>query len=423
MEHIILNFFQVHFELFKHFGYLIIFLFSLFESLPLLGMLIPGQTIIILVGFLVKSHIFGFWTSIIIATVGAVIGDTIGFMLGRYYGHHFTVAEKRFYIKREQFLKTKHLIASNPFKSIFFGRLHSLTRTITPFASGASDIGLKRFLIIDFLSGFVWAFASILIGYIFGKSFEKASSFIGGFILVATAITLVIILIANYAKKKNITIERIDTIHFITTSITIYLFSIISNNITHGGILSVFDRRIYVLKEFIRTPTLDFVMVFFTTLGNPLFIGSLALVYLVYIFHKHKDKMVLPFVTIITGSMVTEIIKLWSHRVRPLGFMHVDGFSFPSWHATMAFMLATLLTHIHLKNIVSYNKRILTIASVFIIALMIATSRVYLGVHWASDSLAGICLGIFWTTFMILLAKIISHIIKRAKKTHTLPLP
>ncbi len=424
MEHLFVSFFESHLTLFKHFGYIILFLIALTESIPLLGMLIPGQTIIILAGFMVKLHFFGFWASVITSTLGALGGDVIGFAMGRKWGHHFTTAERKFYIKREQFEKTKHLIAHNPFNSIFFGRLHSLTRTLTPFAAGASHITLRKFASIDIIASFVWALLSILIGYIFGKSFEKASAFIGSFILIATVITVCIMFAVSFARKRNIKISGMNVFLFITSVTSVYLFALIADDLERGRLFTLLDTRLYMLRYFVMTPDLTLIMTMFTTLGNPLPMTLLALTLVFYLVaYKRYSYATLVASVLGSGTALVELLKIHFARIRPIGIIDVSGGSFPSWHMSMSIMLAVVAIYTVFRFIKSPLRKNIYIAGSFILSLLIGLSRVYLGVHWASDVLAGLLFGIAWATCGILSFEGIQYLAKTGKKKHAIPLP
>jgi len=387
-------------------------------------MLIPGQTVIILAGFMVKLNFFGFWVTVVITTIGATLGDLTGFLLGHKYGHHFKTAEKKFYIKREQIEKTTALIIEHPFKTIFFGRIHSLTRSLTPFVAGVSEIGFKKFISIDIMSSFVWAFLSILIGYIFGKSFEKASAFIGSFVLVATFIAVCIILAVNYAKKKKIQIARVDVAVFIVSTISIYLLALIAQDLHTGRLFNIFDQRVYVLKYLITTPTLTVIMEFMTKIGGPIILPTLSVIYAIYLLVKKQYfNLFLTASTLATGLLVVELLKSHYLRIRPAGLILESGSSFPSGHAAMSMMLAVLISYITLQYIKPNWKKNFYMTIVYSGSIVIGFSRIYLGVHWASDVVAGLLLGIFWATFGIVVFKGVRFIINVGKTKHEIPLP
>jgi membrane protein DedA with SNARE-associated domain/membrane-associated phospholipid phosphatase len=424
MEHFFLDLFQTHIDVFKQFGYFTIFLLAFTESIPLIGMILPGQTIIILVGFLVKLGMFGFWLAVLTATLGALAGDYFGYIMGKYTGHHFTLMETKFYIKREQFLKTKELVTAHPLKSIFFGRLHSLTRTITPFVSGASEINVRKFLSIDLLSSFVWAFISISIGFIFGKSFEKAASFMGSFIIIGTIIAVIIIIAFNYAKKKSIKISTADIFVFISSTLSAYLLILITHNIHRGSVFGILDNRINTLRPSLHSPILDTIMITVTSVGSEIFFVFISLLLFAYLYLKRsKAAAIVTGAILSTGYVALDVVKELIHRPRPLGMLDVYGFSFPSGHATMTMIYAVLIVYFWFRWIRNIYHKNLLIGLAFATSILVGLSRIYLGVHYTSDVIAGFLFGIFYSTFGIVIYKAIRLYISRTKKDHESPLP
>jgi undecaprenyl-diphosphatase len=117
------------------------------------------------------------------------------------------------------------------------------------------------------------------------------------------------------------------------------------------------------------------------------------------------------------GYIITVLIKNLVLRLRPEDALILEtGYSFPSGHAIAATIFFVLFCYFYIINIRSLILReCLIVLSVLLVALT-AFSRVYLGVHWLSDVLAGIGFGLFWSTLCILLVKYVGMIVKRIKE-------
>lgn len=182
---------------------LLLFLIALTESLPLVGLIVPGSTLIVLAGFL-ASH--GKCSIILVASVtiaGALLGDLFSFWLGFYYGSK---------LLRLQSFKKHHLLVrrSEQFfvdhggKSIFFARFLGPIRGITPFIAGLSSLPGRPFCYYALISSFLWGICYPGIGYWGGSSWQQAQSLSAKFGLVILALLLATILnfwIRRYFKK------------------------------------------------------------------------------------------------------------------------------------------------------------------------------------------------------------------------------
>ena len=107
------------------------------------------------------------------------------------------------------------------------------------------------------------------------------------------------------------------------------------------------------------------------------------------------------------GQAVKSLVKLIIMRTRPENaLIHVEGFSFPSGHATTAIIFFSLIIYFFKDDIKKKFLKNLFIAANVLMILLIGFSRVYLGVHWASDVIGGFCLGLGLVVVFILLSKI-----------------
>ncbi len=192
------------FDILNHWSYPIIFFAALIEASPLFGLLIPGQMIVIAGGFFAKIGIIDLGDVIFFAALGAIMGDFLGYGLGRKYGYRLIVRYgKYFFFKREYFETTKRLVSMHPGKTLIMGRFHSITRAFTPFIAGASSMGFLKFLGYNIIGGVSWAISFTLVGFIFGESYEVAAKYLGRVIFIILALSVVIILLCHYRNKRK----------------------------------------------------------------------------------------------------------------------------------------------------------------------------------------------------------------------------
>jgi len=107
----------------------------------------------------------------------------------------------------------------------------------------------------------------------------------------------------------------------------------------------------------------------------------------------------------IGGYVINYIMKLSFHRVRPPDplIAPLKNFSFPSGHATAAFIFYGLLIYLAWKTKLStFYKNAISIP-LFLLALLIGFSRVYLRLHYTSDVIAGFCIGLAWLILSFIL--------------------
>ena len=161
-----------------------------------------------------------------------------------------------------------------------------------------------------------------------------------------------------------------------------------------------FDAAVRHFVHVHSSPRLTAVMDFFTLLGSPLFVSLAAASGCIALWVTgRRSKSLLLAVTAIGGSLLMWVLKLSFHRQRPEPVFDTHlpaSYSFPSGHALLSFCLygaaAALMAADRKKRWV--RATIWTIAAVLVIA--IGYSRIYLGVHYPSDVLAGYLAALVW---------------------------
>jgi membrane protein DedA with SNARE-associated domain len=190
-------------EWLSSYGYLVVFLLVMIESI---GVPVPGETALIgaalYAGSTGKLQIE--WV-IAVAIAGAVIGDNIGFSIGRYggarlllrYGHKIRLHEGR--LKIGIWLFRRH-----GGKVVFWGRFVSILRTWAAFLAGANHMEWPRFLFFNAAGGIVWATLFGVVYYVFGDAIKRLSTAIDIAFGVVGAVLVVAFVVWTRRKEGEL---------------------------------------------------------------------------------------------------------------------------------------------------------------------------------------------------------------------------
>jgi undecaprenyl-diphosphatase len=391
-------------------GYVIVLIFSIVESIPLIGLAIPGGVIVIAAGFFVKIGILDLIPTIIIVSVGAFIGDTVAYYLGRCFGYSFLVRMGKYiFFKPAHFEKAKIVLQAHPRKAIMGGRLHALTRAIIPFAAGSADIKSSLFLPFAAISAVVWATANIVVGLIFGQGFQVASKYLGVIFFVAFGLSILVIysyqFISRFTERNRHIIHRFQIYPLLINLVSIYVVAKISESVLAGAHVSKFDILVNHFFQKIHSPFLTDFFVAITSFATPTNLTIVGCVLAGYLMYRHRwYYLALLPASLFAGVISDSILKKMMHVARPLfPLVPTTDFSFPSGHATVAVIFFVLIAYFFKNSIKPIFWRRLYIAVCALAAIAVCVSRLYLGAHWLSDVLAGIALGVFWVTLFIVL--------------------
>jgi membrane protein DedA with SNARE-associated domain len=159
-------------------GYWVVFLIVMLESA---GVPLPGETVLVLASvYAGATGELDLSLVIACAAAGAIIGDNIGFWVGRTWGTKFLLRYGKFIRLPEERLKLgQYLFEKHGGKIVFFGRFFAFLRVLAALLAGANNYRWPPFLFFNAAGGIVWALVFGIGAFVFGDSIHRVSGPLG----------------------------------------------------------------------------------------------------------------------------------------------------------------------------------------------------------------------------------------------------
>ena len=172
------------------YGYLAVFFIVGMEST---GIPVPGETVLVAAAVLASQGKLHIWGVIPAAAAGAILGDNLGYWVGRELGFRFIYRYGPYIRLDERRLKLgQYLFLRHGGKIVFFGRFVAVLRAFAAFLAGVNHYNWERFFFFNAAGGIVWATIFGVGGYWLGKAVETYARPVGIAILVAAVVGAVI---------------------------------------------------------------------------------------------------------------------------------------------------------------------------------------------------------------------------------------
>jgi membrane-associated protein len=172
------------------------------EAAVFIGFVFPGETAVLLGGFLASTHHLDIVTLCVLVFVSAVVGDSVGFEVGKTFGRHI-LGWRMFRSHQAQLEAALDFLQRRGGPAVFLGRFTAFFRAVMPGLAGVSKMRYRTFLIWNALGGLVWGVGFALVGYLAGNSYERVASQIGKGSLIVIVVVVVGGLVALHVRKRR----------------------------------------------------------------------------------------------------------------------------------------------------------------------------------------------------------------------------
>ncbi len=169
-------------------------------GLESMGVPSPGETALVTAAVLASQGKLQIWLVILIGIASAIVGDNIGYLLGRRFGREVLEAPGPFYKRRLLLIRTgDRFFEKHGPKAVFLARWVALVRVAAAWLAGINRMPFKQFFFWNALGGITWGITFGLVGYFAGRGGAHLLSQIG----IAGAVVLVLMLIGGYIALRR----------------------------------------------------------------------------------------------------------------------------------------------------------------------------------------------------------------------------
>lgn len=179
------------------YGYWVVLIFVAIEST---GIPFPGETMLLVAAIYAGTN-HHLSIALVIAAAGAILGDNLGFWVGREGGYRLLRRYGRYIRLDERKLKLgQYLFRKHGGKVVFFGRFIAVLRAWAAFLAGTNWMLWIRFLLFNALGGIAWAILYGRGGYLLGNNVHRLTRPIG---IVAVGLATLILLTLFFFLRRN----------------------------------------------------------------------------------------------------------------------------------------------------------------------------------------------------------------------------
>lgn len=434
--------------------YLIVGILAFLETGAFVGLVAPGETVVVLAGAVAGQGATSVVLTIGIVWLCAFLGDTCSFFLGERLGRDWVMRHgPRLRITPERFKQVEDYFASHGGKTILIGRFIGLVRALAPFVAGSSRMPYRQLAPYSVLGTGMWATLFTLLGYFASKNIDAVLANSEHALLAFAAIVAAIVggIVAYRWLKVEENRKRLAS-GMEERPVLRNLLALgrrlrpqarfLLARLTPGGLGLEFTTALAALAvgsyvaigyalvvdgspgpttgdttaaDFVsnlRADWLTSIAKVLTALGSWEAVTFATAVTAVWLAARRAWAelvvLVLGTIAILWG---TDLIKEAVARPRPPdGLVDTEGFSYPSGHASHAVIYTWIAITIAIKVRPGMSRGTALVVAGVLLTAAIGLSRVYLGVHWMSDVSGGWALGAAIFALLSAVAVIVVHL-------------
>ena len=365
-----------------------IFLVAFVECLAIAGIIVPGTVALFAIAALAGSGILPLGEALLLGFLGGLLGDAVSYFLGRRF--HQNIRQLPFLRNHPEWIGSAETYFQRyGIASLLVGRFIGPLRPMLPMVAGMFDMPVVRFAGVSVIAAAGWSIAYILPGWAAGAAMRLPLP--EGFWPEAAVVGAGLALLLGVAIQSSVRGKQ-----YATKLIALTCFILLAAIFVGWPYLAHLDQGVMALVQEHRNDIAQNFVIIVTGLGDfrtQFYAASLLLI--VLLVTRHWRHAIFVVGTTLGAAVVNQSMKFTFSRARPEVLLEpLTTFSMPSGHASASFAFFMAMAVLAGRG-QPVRLRLTWLLLGGIPAAMIAMSRVYLGVHWPTDVLAGMLLAFF----------------------------
>lgn len=184
-------------------GYLGLFAIIFAESGILIGIFLPGDSLLFTAGLLSSQGYLNIWILLPLFFIAGYLGDLVGYIIGRKVGPKIFSRPKSFWFNPENVEKTRKFYEKYGKKTVIIARFIPIVRTLAPVMAGVGQMKYETFAFYNGLGALAWGVGITALGYLFGNSIPNADQYLLPIIVVIVVLSFLPAIYEYFQSRKE----------------------------------------------------------------------------------------------------------------------------------------------------------------------------------------------------------------------------
>lgn len=415
---------------------ILVFLLAAGESAAFLGLFLPGEVAVIIGGVIAGTAVVPLWVMMTAAVVGAVVGDSTGYWLGKRFGP-WILARPRMATFASRLDSAESSLAQRGWWALVVARFTSFLRAVVPFAAGMASMPYRSFIVGNVIGGILWGAGYTLVGFIAGDQWPVVEHWFGrgGIILAGVLVVAALIVWASRWVARNRRrvvawfepVTRTNVFRSVAKTVEeparrvallaslwpaavfiiggLWLFAGLLQDVVGQDEFFFFDRQVLEYISTHQIPAITGIARFFGTL-TPVWLtmGTGAVAVVAMLVRRHPRRAIGIAVAAVGQWIIVEATRVIVARPVPqLAALAARGeYGFPSEY--IAALAAILVVAVWPWRPRRWERTVFGFAAGALVVTLAGVSRVVLLLAYPSDILAGIAVGTGWAVLSLVVS-------------------